>query len=173
MRIELVNLEHGRADFAHVYQPDELGHFDERVTLVAPVAVNGKVRLEGAEVFVNGHIETRAQVECDRCLKQVELPVKSDFDLQYITGAEYETSASAELTEEVMSVSVFDGDTIDVDEIVKEQILLATPTRMLCQENCKGICPVCGTDKNTGDCDCETKDVDPRWAALKNLTSGK
>ena len=173
MRIELVNLEHGRADFAHVYQPDELGHFDERVTLVAPVAVNGKVRLAGAEVFVNGHIETRAQVECDRCLKQVELPVKSDFDLQYITGAEYETSASAELTEEVMSVSVFDGDTIDVDEIVKEQILLATPTRMLCQENCKGICPVCGTDKNTGDCECETKDVDPRWAALKNLTSGK
>jgi uncharacterized protein len=173
MRIELVNLEHGRAEFAHVYQPDELGHFDERVNLVAPASVNGKVRLAGAEVFVNGQIETRVQVECDRCLKQVELPVNAGFDLQYITGAEYESSAGAELTEEVMSVSVFDGETIDVDEIVKEQILLAVPTRMLCQENCKGICPVCGIDKNTGDCECETKDVDPRWAALKNLNSGK
>ena len=173
MRIELVNLERGRADFAHVYQPDELGSFDERVTLLAPVRVNGKVRLAGAEVFVNGHIETRAQVDCDRCLKQVELPVNADFDLQYITGAEYECSAAAELTEEVMSVSVFDGETIDVDEMVKEQISLAVPTRMLCQPDCKGICPVCGIDKNMGACECETKDVDPRWAALKNLTSGK
>lgn len=173
MRIELVNLEHGRADFAHLYQPDELGRFDERVTVVAPVAVKGTVRLSGAEVFVNGHIETRAQVECDRCLKQVELPVSTDFDLQYITGAEYETSATAELSEELMSVSVFDGEAIDVDEIVKEQILLAVPTRMLCQPDCKGICPVCGIDKNTGDCECETTEVDPRWAALKNLSSGK
>jgi uncharacterized protein len=173
MRIELVNLEHGRADFAHVYQPDELGPFDERVGFVEPVTVNGKVRLAGPEVFVNGHIETLVQVECDRCLKQVEIPVKADFDLQYITGAEYETSAVAELTEDAMSVSVFDGETIDVDEIVKEQILLAVPTRLLCQPDCKGICPVCGIDKNTGDCECETKEVDPRWAALKNLTSGK
>ena len=173
MRIELVNLEHGRADFAHVYQPDELGSFDERVRVVAPVDVKGKVRLAGPEVFVSGHIETRAQVECDRCLKQVELPVNADFDLEYITGAEYESSAAAELTEELMAVSVFDGETIDVDEIVKEQILLAVPTRVVCQPDCKGICPVCGIDKNTSDCDCETNEVDPRWAALKNLTSGK
>ena len=173
MRIELVNLEHGRADFAHVYQPDELGTFDERVRVVEPVDVRGNVRLAAAEVFVNGHIETRAQVECDRCLIQVEVPVNADFDLQYITGAEYESSGAAELTEEAMAVSVFDGDTIDVDEIVKEQILLAVPTRMLCQPDCKGICPVCGIDKNTNDCECETTDVDPRWAALKNLTSGK
>lgn len=173
MRIELVNLEHGRGDFAHVYQPDELGKFDERVTIVEPVAVWGKVRLAGAEVFVNGHIETRAQVECDRCLNKVELPVNADFDLQYITGAEYESSAAAELAEDAMSVSVFDGEAIDVDEIVKEQILLAVPTRTLCRPDCKGICPDCGIDKNTGDCACGTDEVDPRWAALKNLTGGK
>lgn len=173
MRIELVNLEHGRADFAHVYQPDELGSFDERVSLVGPVEVKGKVRVVGPEVFVNGHVETRAQVECDRCLKQVELPVDADFDLQYIPGEEYESSAVAELTDEVMSVSVFDGDAIDVDEIVKEQILLAVPTRVVCQPDCKGICPVCGSDKNTGECDCESTEIDPRWAALKNLTGGK
>ena len=173
MRIELVNLEQGRGDFAHVYQPHELGDFDERVSVVEPVKVTGKVRIAGAEVFVNGHIETRARVECDRCLQQVETPVKSDFDLQYITGTEYASSQAAELTENDMSVSVFDGDAIDVDEIVKEQILLAVPTRMLCRPDCKGICPECGIDKNTGDCACDTGDVDPRWAALKNLTSGK
>jgi len=187
MRIELVNLEHGRGDFSHVYQPDELGSFaeradvsdrhagslDERIRLVEPVSVNGTVRLAGTEVFVNGHITTRAAVDCDRCLRQVELPVDTDFEVEYVTGQTYESSAAAELTESDLSVSVFDGEAIDVDEIVKEQILLAVPTRTLCRPDCKGICPACGIDKNTGDCACETKEVDPRWAALKNLNSGK
>src|ERR1043166_9070295 len=123
----------------------------------------------GNEVFVNGHVEARAQVECDRCLKPVEIPVNTDFELEYISGSEYESSAAAELTEAEMSVSVFDDEAIDVDEIVKEQILLAVPTRMLCREDCKGICPQCGIDRNTGECNCVTEEVDPRWAALKNL----
>jgi len=170
MRIELENLEGSKGDFAHVYQPEDLNPVDERVSLIAPAAVNGKVRLSGNEVFVNGHIDTRAQVECDRCLKPVELPVNVDFTLEYISGSEYEASQTAALTEEEMSVSVFDGGAIDVDEIVKEQILLAVPTRMLCREDCKGICPDCGIDRNTGECDCVTNDIDPRWAALKNLS---
>jgi uncharacterized protein len=173
MRIELANLEHGKRDFAHVYQPAEVGSLDERVSVVEPVSVTGNVRIAGAEVFVNGHIETRAQVECDRCLQQVETPVKADFELQYIGGNEYASSEAAELTEDDMSVSVFDGKAIDVDEIVKEQILLAVPTRMLCRPDCKGLCPDCGVDKNTTRCACGADEVDPRWAALKNLSSGK
>ena len=169
MRIELENLEGSKGDFAHVYRPEELTPVDDRIKLIAPIAVNGKVKLAGKEVFVNGHVETRAQVECDRCLKPVEMPVNADFELEYITGTEYESSGVAELTEAEMSVSVFDGDGIDVDEIVKEQILLAVPTRMLCREDCKGICPQCGTDRNTGACTCVTEEIDPRWAALKNL----
>ena len=169
MRIELENLEGSKGDFAHVYQPDELNPVDERVSLIAPAAVNGKVRLSGNEVFVNGHVETRAQVECDRCLKPVELPVNADFALEYISDSDYESSQVAELTEAEMSVSVFDGAAIDVDEIVKEQILLAVPTRMLCREDCKGLCPECGIDLNTGRCNCAADEVDPRWAALKSL----
>ena len=170
MRIELENLKGSKGDFAHVYQPEELNPVDDRIQLIAPIAVNGKVRLAGNEVFVNGHVETRAQVECDRCLKPIELPVNADFALEYITGSEYESTDVAELSEGEMSVAVFDGEAIDVDEIVKEQILLAVPTRMLCREDCKGICPQCGADRNMGECSCVTDDIDPRWAALKNLT---
>jgi len=169
VRIELENLEGGKGDFAHVYQPEELNPVDERVRLTAPAAVTGKVRLSGNEVFVSGHVDTRAQVECDRCLQPVEAPVSADFTLEYITGSEYESSEVAELTEAEMSVAVFDGAGLDVDEIVKEQILLAVPTRMLCREDCKGICPECGIDRNTGECSCVADDIDPRWAALKNL----
>ncbi len=170
MRIELENLEGSKGDFARVYQPDELNPVDERVSLIAPAAVNGKVRLSGNQVFVNGHIETRAQVECDRCLKVIELPVNVDFKLEYISDSDYESTEEAELSEDDLLVSVFDGEALDVDEIVKEQILLAVPTRMLCQDDCKGICPECGTDRNTGECNCVTNEIDPRWAALKNLT---
>ena len=169
MRIELENLEGGKREFAHVYNPDDLNPVDERVKLTAPATVNGKIRLAGNEVFVNGHVDARTQVECDRCLKSIELPVSSDFELEYITGSEYESSAVAELTEAEMAVAVFDGEALDVDEIVKEQILLAVPTRMLCREDCEGICPQCGVDRNTGECNCETKEIDPRWAVLKNL----
>ena len=170
MRIELENLEGSKGDFAHVYQPEDLNPVDERITLIEPAAVNGKIRLNSNQVFVNGHVDTRAQVECDRCLQPIEIAVNADFALEYITGPDYESSAAVELTEEELSVAVFDGEAIDVDEIVKEQILLAVPTRMLCREDCKGICPECGVDRNTGDCTCGTNDIDPRWAALKNLT---
>ena len=170
MRIELENLEGKKGDFAHVYQPEDLIPLDERIRLTAPAAVTGRIRLAGNEVFVNGHIDTRAQVECDRCLQPVELPVNADFALEYISDSDYEASAAAELTDAELSVAVFDGQAIDIDEIVKEQILLAVPTRILCREDCKGICPECGIDRNTGECNCVTNDIDPRWAALKNLT---
>jgi len=169
MRIVLENLEGGRGDFADVYEPDELNPIDERVQLTEPAAVTGQIKLASNQVFVNGHIDTRVQVECDRCLQPVQLPVNADFALDYISGRDYESSAAAELTEAEMSLSVFDGEAIDVDEIVKEQILLAVPSRMLCREDCKGICPECGIDKNTGECSCVTDNIDPRWAALKNL----
>ena len=173
MRIELEKLEGRRADFAHVYQPDELNPVDERVNLTEPATVKGHVRLEGHEVFVEGHIETRARLECDRCLKPVEMPVSADFALEYIPGADYASSSNAALSEEELAISVFDGEAIDVDEIVKEQILLAVPARTLCREDCKGICPECGIDRNTGQCNCAADEVDPRWAALKNLKSDK
>ena len=169
MRIELENLEGGKGSFAHVYQPDDLNPIDERVRLSEAANVTGNVRRAGNEVFVDGHVDTRVQLECDRCLKPVELPVSADFALEYIPGTDYESSSVAALSEEQMSVSVFDGEAIDVDEIVKEQILLAVPARTLCREDCKGICPECGIDLNTGQCNCAAEEVDPRWAALKSF----
>jgi len=169
MRIELEKLEDGRGAFAHTYQPEELDLLDERVTLDGPVAVDGKVRRSRAEVVVSGRIATQVRVECDRCLKTIELPVAADFKLDYITAQEYESSHAAELSADDLAVSVFDGETIDLDELVKEQILLSVPDRMLCREDCKGICSNCGADLNKGACDCAPSDIDPRWEALKRI----
>ena len=173
MRIELVNLEKGKGDFAQVYQPDELNLDDERVSLCSPASISGKIRCSGTEVFIDGNVDSCVQVDCDRCLRPLQLPVKSDFSLEYITGNEYEANRTVDLTEALMSVAVFDGESIDVDEIAKEQILLQVPTRSLCKEDCKGFCPTCGADRNAGECGCSAGEGDPRWAALKDLVSGK
>ena len=171
MRIELENLEGGKGSFAHTYQLEELNLVDERVRVTEPICVNGRVRLSGSEIQVSGRVETKVNVECDRCLKTIEMPVSAGFKLQYITGQDYESSQAAELTPDEMSLSVFDGEAIDVDEIVREQILLAVPDRVLCDENCRGICSICGTNLNTGSCDCTSTEVDPRWEALKKFKS--
>ena len=172
MRIELENLEVGKGSFAHTYQPDELDLMDDRLRLEQPASVTGRIRTSGSEVRVSGKIDARVEVECDRCLKALEVPVSAKFALEYITGQQYESTHVAELSTEEMAVSVFDGETIDVDEIVREQILLAVPDRALCNDDCKGICSNCGTDLNSGNCNCESSEIDPRWEALKKFKNG-
>src|SRR4030095_825858 len=172
MRIELENLEGGKGSFAHTYQPDELDLMDDRLRLEQPASVTGRIRTSGSEVRVSGKVDARVEVGCDRCLKALEVPVSAKFALEYITGQEYESTHVAELSTEEMAVSVFDGETIDVDEIVREQILLALPDRALCNDDCKGICSNCGTDLNSGNCNCESSEIDPRWEALKKFKNG-
>jgi uncharacterized protein len=173
MRIELENLQSGRGSFAHVYQPEELNPVDERVLISGPVTFSGNVRVAGTEVFLDGNIEAQVEVECDRCLKPVSVVVRPEFSLEYMSEGDYESTGVAELTEDLMAVSVFDGESIDVDEVVKEQLLLAVPSRTLCTEECKGICPGCGVNRNAVECNCEQSEIDPRWAALKDLRDGK
>jgi len=177
MRIELASLEGPRAGFAHVYAPGELDLEDEWVRLLTPPEVSGQIRREGRRAKVDGKVAAQLQLECDRCLNPIEFPVASGFELEYVTPEEYQalhaTDANSELTEEDLDLSVFDGEVIDIDELVREELLLAVPTHLLCRENCKGVCPICGSDRNSIDCQCENQEGDPRWAGLKKLVDGK
>jgi uncharacterized protein len=169
MRIELDRLPETGDRFAHRYEPEELLLDEEHARLTEPPEVEGRVRRSGHEVRLKGRITARAEVDCDRCLKAVPVPVETEFDVTYVPEEDYRASEAAELQEEDLGLSVFDGETIDVDELVREQLLLALPTRALCAEECKGLCPVCGADRNSAACDCATKEVDPRWAGLKAM----
>ena len=173
MRIELATLEGGKGIFAHAYEPAALVLEDERVTLVRAPTVSGKVRQKANRFHVNGDVTARVQVECDRCLRLVELPVDSHFKLEYVTAEDYRAQQAVELTEEDLDLSVFDGEALDIDELVKEELLLAVPDHVLCSEGCKGVCAVCGANRNTTDCGCETREVDPRWAGLKKLVNSE
>lgn len=173
MRIELESLERTDGRFAQTYEPGQFLLSDERVRLLQPATVTGNVRQSQGEIAVSGHVSARVQVECARCLKMVEVPIEANFELDYVTPQTYEASPAAELKEDDMSLSVFDGEALDIDELFDEQIMLALPSRVLCNEKCKGLCPVCGGDRNATACNCESTEIDPRWSALKELVNGK
>ena len=171
MRIELGKLEKAGTSVAHVYQPEEIVLDEEHVRLTEPPQVSARLKRSGREVRLRGRITGRAEVDCDRCLRSVAIPVEAGFDVTYLPAEDYISSEAAELREEDLSLSVFDGETIDVDELVREQLLLALPARALCNEECKGLCPRCGADRNLKQCGCEDREIDPRWAGLKAVMS--
>jgi uncharacterized protein len=74
-----------------------------------------------------------------------------------------------EVEEADLDEQLVEGDEVDLTEIIREQILLNLPEQVLCKEDCKGLCPQCGANRNLIDCDCGEDEIDPRWAALKNL----
>ncbi len=171
MRIELSDLENGKGAFSHAYAPNELTLADDRVELLVPPTVSAGIRQAGRRAHVAGSVSGRLKLECDRCLQPVELPVDSRFQLEYVTPEDYQAQQAIELTGDDLDLSTFDGDGIDVDELVTEELLLAVPDHVLCSENCKGICATCGADRNLNECGCESQKVDPRWAGLKKLVN--
>ena len=173
MRIELASLEAGKGTFAHDYSEGEFVLEEERLGLVDSPRISGDIRREDRRAHVRGRVVARVQVQCDRCLRPIELPVDSSFKLEYVTQEDYQAQQRVELTEDDLDLTVFDGEVIDIDDLVNEEILLAVPDHVLCQDDCKGICLRCGADRNSVNCDCETAEVDPRWAGLKELSESR
>ena len=171
MRVELASLDRNGGKFAHNYQPGELELDEERVTLATPPRVTGRIQLSDSKVTIRAEATAELQVECDRCLKPLSIPVSTTFEVEYVTPDIYKAGQAAELLDEDLSLSVFDGEVIDIDELVREQLLLVLPVQILCQDECKGLCPECGGDRNLADCKCQEVEIDPRWAGLKEIVN--
>ncbi len=169
MIIEFSQTEEPVVKFEHRYQPDEI-ELDEDARLAGELEVAGKARRKHEQAHVKGKLKGQIAVACDRCLKAVEVPLETEFSVDYTTFENYtETSEHAELHKEDFALSIYDGERIDLAELVREQVILNLPVRQLCSENCAGLCEKCGADLNTESCSCETKEIDPRWSALKDL----
>jgi uncharacterized protein len=132
------------------------------------VRLSGAVRSTGGAVFVDGRYQAEASLVCARCLQPVAWQVSDDFALEY-------RSQPASPPEEVeleggdMDVSFVLGESLDLEDVAAEQVLLALPMRIVCDEKCAGLCPQCGANRNLeGACSCDPE-VDPRWEALRGL----
>jgi uncharacterized protein len=169
MRIELENLEHGGGAFSREYAPDDLRFDDQDLRLVEPVSVAGRIRRRNEEVELRGRLVTKVAVACGRCLKSVEFPIEVVFTERFTQAVAWKNEELHELQPEDLDLAVFDGEGIELDDLVKEEIVLAMPGHTLCREDCKGLCPNCGTDLNAGSCDCGARQIDSRWEKLKDL----
>ena len=173
MRIELDKLEGSHTRFSHLYEPGEFALDEEGVRLTEPPEVQGSLTRSAHEVRLQGTLRARAEVDCDRCLKTVEVPVETKFEAKYVRADDYRATETAELQEDDLSFSVLQEEAVDIDELVREQLLLALPSRALCTDECKGLCPACGANLNAHPCACEKSVTDPRWDALKGLANRK
>lgn len=158
-------------NFAHVFEPGEIDLNDETASVAGRLEVSGAAHKTAAGADVKGKIAGKLEIACDRCLKSLESVIDIQFEDDFITLDVYEKNAAEnhQVAGADLDVAVYDGERIDVDELVREQILLNLPARQLCEENCAGLCETCGANKNTENCSCEAETIDPRWRALEDL----
>ena len=169
MRIEPDKLKELGVRFSHVYQPGELLLDEKDAQMAGPAEVQGTIDRRGNEVELRGSLSAKIDVPCGRCLQPVALPVNTEFQERFTPAVSWRAEPQHELSEEDLNLSVFDGEAIDVDELVREEILLAIPGQILCSEDCRGLCPNCGVDRNVSNCQCEVAEVESRWQGLENL----
>jgi len=170
MLIEVEKLSKEGESFAHTYDEGDLALEEGRSRVAGATSVEGHASRKGEEVRLKGRIRAEVEVACDRCLRPVAGPLAVEFEESFIPlVADVREGEERELQAADLHVSVYEGESVDVDELVREQLLLAVPARFVCREDCKGLCPVCGADLNVGDCACPKQETDPRWAALAAL----
>jgi uncharacterized protein len=167
MLIEIERLNERGVDFEQTYAPDDLSLEDEYARLATNARVVGRASRQRDAISVEGTIDTAVETVCDRCLAPVTLPVNVAFKAEL--GLADAAGEAAELQDADMDFSTYEGDAIRLDEIAREQILLALPTRQLCAADCKGLCPTCGANRNAETCGCEQRETDPRWSALAEM----
>lgn len=169
MIVDLTNLEKSSFDLDHSFAPELIDLDADDVKLKSPIELKGKLKKGIVETVIEGDLKVVVEIECTRCLQTVEQKLQIPFKSAFVTAENYTAAKEAEIQETDLDVTVFEGDKIDLNELVREQILLALPEQIFCKEDCQGLCEKCGANKNLIDCKCIEKEVDPRWAALKNL----
>lgn len=135
---------------------------NQQVEAIEPVFADLTAELLNEVVVVHGSLSTTVTYQCSRCLELYQAPLHLEFR---------ELFASLEQPGEE-EVHVLTADAVDLTPYIEETVNLAIEFRPLCSVDCKGLCPVCGVDRNKEHCDCnESRPLDPRFAALEDLLS--
>ncbi len=177
MFITVQELEVRALEFSEAYPADTL-NLGEDVRQAQPLRTSGHAELiqehRGHKFAVNdirvvGKLATEVEVHCARCLETVKRDIASSFDLLYrplgIDAGPHERSVG----DADLEIGYYEGEGIELEDVLKEQILLAVPVKVVCREECKGLCPRCGKNLNVESCNCAQEAPDVRWSALKDL----
>lgn len=174
MFFSVQELELKKARFDVSFPPGEIDFFDKGLRQVSPLVAQGEAELLGntlGEIRVRGRLRVTMETDCDRCLEPATRPIESDFDLFYRPAepVAHGPSEDVEIHGGEAEIAFYEGGGLELKDILREHILLSLPMQRICREDCRGICPLCGQNRNTAACGCQVKPADDRWAALKNL----
>jgi len=151
--------------------PGVIEYQDPKLRQAGALKACGKAELvTGAlgEIRVSGRLVVVMEADCDRCLEPARFPIDSDFTLYY-RPVEEGYGDEKEIDAGEAEMGFYDGEGLELNEVLREFVLLSLPMQRVCSENCKGICPECGQNRNQIECQCQAETVDDRWTALKQL----
>jgi uncharacterized protein len=140
----------------------------DELRVAEPVGYDLELSKLGTTVTIRGSVEALVGVPCSRCGQQFAIPVDRSFEAVFVTADTGETDRAIELDESALDLDYYQGGVIDVPQLLAEQVFLELPMKILCAEDCKGLCAKCGANLNHQACECEA-DADPRWASLEGL----
>jgi uncharacterized protein len=173
MRLELSQYRQPETPFHKVFQPAELAGGDDDYRVTAPVDLRMVIHTDQDRFRLVGTLKTELELQCSRCLEPFKLPVDRAFDLRFLPAGAAEPEADdddeTEVEDDDVAVTFYHDEQIDLNELLREQFYLVLPMKPLCKADCKGICPQCGTNRNTAPCDCNPRWEDDRLAGLKTL----
>jgi uncharacterized protein len=152
-----------RCEGAALTRPDDDFRVPGEVTLVADV------RKDAQKVRLTGRVTGTLELECSRCLEPFPVPIDAAFDMLFLPVSENTGEGEREIAEDDFGVSYYKDDVIDLAEVIREQFYLALPMKPLCRDDCQGLCPVCGKNRNREACACQAEWVDPRLEPLRRL----
>ncbi len=145
----------------------EAEDFDLLSSFTGPVRVEADLERRGRQFLVDGHVQTTGHFTCDRCLAEFESPVEGLFRVLIMPEG---TAPVSEQQDDEVRLIPSDSQVVALDEDVRECIVLTVPVKLLCSDECLGLCPRCGKNLNDGPCTCERDDTDPRWEPLRKLS---
>ena len=166
MKIQVGGLSEGIHEYHFEADPSEIGLENG---FSRGILVDTVLEKTGNQIFLRATVHTHGSFECDRCVSHFEAPISSSLQTCYVTdGAEVVHVDPEEL--QVVSPGL---NIIDIAEDVRQTLLLAIPLKLLCSDTCRGLCPRCGKNLNTGPCTCAETTTDSRWEKLRELQQNK
>jgi uncharacterized protein len=169
MKLDLTRYRQPVSQFARTFQPQDVGGETDAYQIVAPVELAFDIQKDKDRFRLVGRVRTELELTCSRCVESYRFPIDAGFDQRYLPATEASTESEREVEEDDLETSYYSDDQIDLSELMREQFYLALPMKPLCREDCKGLCAQCGTNLNTGTCECAPVWEDPRLAALKAI----
>ena len=172
MLLSIKEMERKKLRFQETFQPGQIDFSAEELEQISQLEAQGTAELlahsEG-EVRLECTYTVEMGSACDRCLAPARYPLKGTLDLYYQPMSAIAKEEEIEIDEGEAEIAFYEGGGIELKDVLREQILLALPMQRLCREDCKGICPQCGKNRNEGGCECVPEAGEPRWEGLRNL----